>query len=110
MAHAEYVQVAGERQVTSAGGMQPDRAPPEENKAFGWVKRLPTNILNPYVTPGGQLNIAKLGYIKSFDCRNVHNPAYLPALGLGSPPCVQQGPWTFNGKTAFYPRLTLAQP
>jgi ABC-type transporter Mla subunit MlaD len=76
----------------------------------GWVKRLPTNILNPYVTPGGQLNIAKLGYIKSFDCRNVHNPPYLPAIGLGSPPCVQQGPWTFNGKSAFYPRLTPAQP
>jgi virulence factor Mce-like protein len=74
----------------------------------GWVKRLPTNILNPYVKPGGQLDIAKLGYIKSFDCRNVHNPLYLPATGTGSPPCVQQGPWTFNGKSAFYPRLTEA--
>jgi hypothetical protein len=40
-AHAEYVQVAREPQMTSAGGLQPDRAPPEENKAFGWVKRLP---------------------------------------------------------------------
>jgi hypothetical protein len=76
----------------------------------GWVKRLPTNILNPYVKPGGQLDIAKLGYIKSFDCRNVTNPLYLPATGTGSPPCVQQGPWTFNGKTAFYPRLTQAPP
>jgi ABC-type transporter Mla subunit MlaD len=74
----------------------------------GWVKRLPTNILNPYVKPGGQRDIAKLGYIKSFDCRNIHNPLYLPATGTGSPPCVQQGPWTFNGKSAFYPRLTEA--
>ncbi|MHB8689989.1 MAG: MlaD family protein [Solirubrobacteraceae bacterium] len=76
----------------------------------GWVKRLPTNILNPYLKPGGQLDIAKLGYIKSFDCRNIHNPLYLPATGTGSPPCVQQGPWTFNGKSAFYPRLTQAPP
>jgi phospholipid/cholesterol/gamma-HCH transport system substrate-binding protein len=76
----------------------------------GWVKRLPTNILNPYVKPGGQLDIARLGYIKSFDCRNIHNPLFLPALGTGSPPCVQQGPWTFNGKSAFYPRLTEAPP
>jgi virulence factor Mce-like protein len=74
----------------------------------GWVKRLPTNILNPYVKPGGQLDIAKLGYIKAFDCRNVHNPLYLPPTGTGSPPCVLQGPWTFNGKSAFYPRLTKA--
>jgi ABC-type transporter Mla subunit MlaD len=71
----------------------------------GWVRRLPTNILNPYVKPGGQLDIARLGYIKSFDCRNTHNPLYLPATGTGSPPCVQQGPWTFDGRTAFYPRL-----
>jgi len=40
-AHAKYVHVAGEPQMTSAGGPQPDRAPPEENKAFGWVTRLP---------------------------------------------------------------------
>jgi hypothetical protein len=40
-AEAQYVQVAGAPQVTSAaGGPQPDRASPEENKAFGWVKRL----------------------------------------------------------------------
>jgi virulence factor Mce-like protein len=76
----------------------------------GWVKRLPTNILNPYVKPGGLRDIAKFGYIKSFDCRNIHNPAYVPATGTGSPPCVLQGPWTFNGKSAFYPRLTQAPP
>ena len=40
-AHARYVQVASEPRVTSAGGLQPEGAPPEENKAFGWVKRLP---------------------------------------------------------------------
>ncbi len=74
----------------------------------GWKKRLPTNILNPYVKPGGLEDIAKHGYIKAFDCRNTKNPAYLPAIGLGSPPCVLQGPWEFNGKRSFYPRLELA--
>jgi hypothetical protein len=74
----------------------------------GWVKRLPTNILNPYVKPGGQTDIAKLGYVKSFDCRHTKNPAYIPSTGTGSPPCVLQGPWEFNGKSAFYPRLEIA--
>jgi phospholipid/cholesterol/gamma-HCH transport system substrate-binding protein len=74
----------------------------------GWVKRLPTNILNPYVKPGAQTDIAKLGYVKAFDCRNTKNPPYLPSTGSGSPPCVLQGPWEFNGKSAFYPRLELA--
>ena len=41
MAHAKYVHVAREPQMTSAGGLQPEGAPPEENKAFGWIKRLP---------------------------------------------------------------------
>jgi hypothetical protein len=39
------VQVAGEPQVTLAGGLQPDPAPPEENKVFGWVTRLPDAIV-----------------------------------------------------------------
>jgi hypothetical protein len=43
--NAKYVQVAGEPQVTSAGGLQPDRAPPEENKVLGWVRRRPDAIL-----------------------------------------------------------------
>lgn len=74
----------------------------------GWAKRLPTNVLNPYVRPDGLHDIAKLGYVKAFDCRNADNRAYLPATGTGSPPCVLQGPWDFNGKSAFYPRLTIA--
>jgi ABC-type transporter Mla subunit MlaD len=76
----------------------------------GWVKRLPTNRMNPYVEPGGLNNIQKLGYVKSFDCRNTGNPLLLPPTGTGTPPCVLQGPWTFDGKSAFYPRLQLAPP
>ena len=45
VAHAKNVQVAAELQMTSAGGLQADRAPPEENKAFGWVRRLPDTIV-----------------------------------------------------------------
>src|SRR6202158_69070 len=55
VAHAKYVQV-GEPQMTSAGGLQPDRAPPEENKAFGWVKRL-TYACVPSSWKGGWENL-----------------------------------------------------
>jgi len=55
MAHAKDVQVAREPQMTSAGGLQPDRAPPEENKAFGWVKRLPDAMV-PSSWKGGWEN------------------------------------------------------
>jgi hypothetical protein len=60
MAHAKYVQFAGEPQVTSAAGMQPDRAPPEENTAFGWVRRLP-DALVPSSWKGGWENLRAKG-------------------------------------------------
>ena len=59
-AQAKYVQVAGEPQMTSAGGPQPDRAPPEENKAFGWVRRLP-DALVPSSWKGGWENLRAKG-------------------------------------------------
>jgi hypothetical protein len=54
-AHAKYVQVAGEPQISSADGLQPDRAPPEENnnKASGWAKRLQDAIV-PSSWKGGR--------------------------------------------------------
>ncbi|HYF26985.1 MAG TPA: hypothetical protein VD931_14675, partial [Baekduia sp.] len=76
----------------------------------GWKTRLPTNILNPYVKPDGLRDIERHGYVKAFDCRNTDNPGYLPSTGNGSPPCVLQGPWTFNGVEAFYPRLQQSPP
>ncbi len=75
----------------------------------GWVKRLPTNRLNPYPAPGSIADIAT-GGLKAYDCRNIHNPLYLPPTGTGAPPCLLQGPWTFNGKTAYFPHLTEAGP
>ncbi|WP_158276770.1 MlaD family protein [Paraconexibacter algicola] len=77
--------------------------------AAGWVRRLPTNRLNPYPRPGGAETIAT-GGLKAFDCRNTDNVPYLAATGSGAPPCLEQEPWTFNGTTAQYPRLQLDPP
>lgn len=76
----------------------------------GWKHKLPTNRQNPYPKPPDSLlDTGRLGYLKSYDCRHVGNPLIIPATGgQGAPPCVLQGPWEFNGKSAFYPRLTLA--
>lgn len=75
----------------------------------GWVKRLPTNRFNPYPKPDSALDVGGSG-LKSFDCRNLHNPLYLPAFGA-APPCLEQGPWSLGaGKPAYYPRLEKAAP
>jgi virulence factor Mce-like protein len=74
----------------------------------GWTKKLPTNRNNPYPKPGDTLNeTGTQGVLDAYDCRNIHNPLWLPPIGA-VPPCILQGPWTFNGKSAYYPRLTLA--
>lgn len=70
----------------------------------GWVKRLPTHRGNAYPKPGF---LEDIGRYKSYDCRHTGNPLVVPALGA-APPCVTQGPWTFNGVTAYYPRLRRA--
>jgi ABC-type transporter Mla subunit MlaD len=76
----------------------------------GWIKRLPSNRPNPYPIPGSAIDIAH-GGLKTFDCRQIHNRLYIPPTGgRGAPPCVEQGPWTFNGKTAYYPQLSRAAP
>jgi virulence factor Mce-like protein len=77
----------------------------------GWTKRLPTNRQNPYPkSPRALLDTGRIGVLKSFDCRNVHNPDYLPPTGTGAPPCILQGPWRFDGRMAYYPRLRRAGP
>ncbi|MCW3066793.1 MAG: hypothetical protein JWN32_3965, partial [Solirubrobacterales bacterium] len=74
----------------------------------GWKKKLPTNRQNPYPKPpDGLLDTGRIGVLKAYDCRNTGNILYLPPIG-GAPPCALQGPWSFNGKTAYYPRLELA--
>ncbi|UTI66732.1 MlaD family protein [Paraconexibacter antarcticus] len=73
----------------------------------GWVRRLPSNRGNTYPKPGFLDKIAT--GLESFDCRHVHNPNYLPPFG-GTPPCITQGPWTFNGERRYYPTLQPAPP
>lgn len=74
----------------------------------GWVKRLPTNRANPFPTPDGLEELSKMGFLKSYDCRNLGNTLYLPAIGTGVPPCVTQGPWTYRGASRYYPQLRAA--
>ena len=75
----------------------------------GWTKKLPSNRSNPYPAPNSADDMAR-GGLKAYDCRNVNNPMILPVIGFGVPDCKVQGPWTFNGKTRYYPRLERAAP
>jgi len=72
----------------------------------GHKVRAPYNRGNAYMAPGG-LNEFLKGPLKAFDCRNEGNTASVIALG-GAPPCVEQGPVTFRGKTAMFPQMTPA--
>jgi virulence factor Mce-like protein len=72
----------------------------------GWVKRLPSHRGNAYPSPGF---LSEMGHYDSYDCRQLHNPPVLPPLG-SAPPCVLQGPWKFDGKSAYYPRLQPSPP
>ncbi|MCK9247995.1 MAG: MlaD family protein [Solirubrobacteraceae bacterium] len=75
----------------------------------GYTKKLPTNTANPYPKPGSTDDIATNGVLSAYDCRNKDNPLIVPPFG-GAPPCRTQGPWTFDGKTAYYPRLQKDGP
>jgi hypothetical protein len=78
----------------------------------GYQKRLPSNRQNPYPAPNSELDIAR-GGLKAYDCRNIHNPDLVPSLlifGGSAPPCVTQGPWTFDGVSSYFPRLRPAMP
>ena len=61
-------------------------------------KRLGSNRHNPYFLPLA-LNRLKKGLL-SFDCSNVHNPAFEPA-----PPCLVQPPLHFRGRATAYPHV-----
>jgi hypothetical protein len=76
----------------------------------GWVKRLPTNRSNAYPKPDSADDIGKLGHLKTYDCRHLGNTLYLPPTGTGTPPCDEQGPWTYKGITSYFPHLTEAPP
>lgn len=75
----------------------------------GWIRKLPTNRENAYPAPNSAADIAR-GGLRAYDCRNIHNPLYLPPTGTGVPACVQQAPWTFDGVARRYPHLTESPP
>jgi virulence factor Mce-like protein len=82
------------------------------NEAIGgYQKRLPTNRQNTYPAPDSENDIAH-GGLKAYDCRNIHNPLIVPVIppGTGAPPCVTQGPWTFDGRSRYFPQLQPAKP
>jgi virulence factor Mce-like protein len=76
----------------------------------GWIRKLPTNRANPYLKPGALRSLADEGVVHAYDCRQTGNPLYLPPTGTGAPPCRTQGPWTFQGRTSYYPQLQPAAP
>ncbi|XIA62319.1 hypothetical protein ACFIOY_22205 [Bradyrhizobium sp. TZ2] len=85
-AHAKNVQVAAQPQTTSAGGLQADRAPPEENKAFGWAPRLPDSIVPSSWLAGWENLWAKGNGGGGSSCSPSANPA------TGCPREAQAGP------------------
>jgi hypothetical protein len=69
--------------------------------------RQPYSRANAYMNPGG-ITLFKDNRLQDFDCRNLQNALTVPPAGLGSPACLQQAPWTSEGRTAQYPQLTPA--
>jgi len=58
---------------------------------------------NEYPAPGA-LNALRSGTLEAFDCRHTSNATLLPPFG-GTPPCITQKPWTFDGVTAQWPHV-----
>lgn len=73
------------------------------NESFvGHEQRLPSSRSNPYVRPGGLRSLLE-GTQTALDCTHLGNPQTIPILGRGTPPCLEQGPWTLAGRTALVP-------
>jgi virulence factor Mce-like protein len=73
----------------------------QEGLAIWGGDPLPTNRHNAYSKPG-YLNDVGNPHLKAFDCRNA-------TLDLGiSPPCVEQGPFDFNGFSGSFPHVNRA--
>ncbi|MCW2989483.1 MAG: hypothetical protein JWM73_77, partial [Solirubrobacterales bacterium] len=78
--------------------------PIDEEALLGYAKRLPSNRHNAYFAPGGLARLSDGGLLAS-DCRNTTNAQTVPVIGSGAPPCVLQPPWTFDGRTAYFPHV-----
>lgn len=78
--------------------------PLTEEASVGYTERLPSNRHNAYFAPGGLARLANGGLLAS-NCRNTTNPQTVPVIGSGAPPCRLQPPWTFDGRTAYFPHV-----
>jgi phospholipid/cholesterol/gamma-HCH transport system substrate-binding protein len=78
--------------------------PITEEASVGYAERLPSNRHNAYFAPGGLARLADGGLLAS-DCRNTANPQLVPVIGSGAPPCKLQPPWTYEGRSAYYPHV-----
>jgi len=74
---------------------------PITNEAIvGAVQQYGSNRSNPYPESGWLDNLGK--GVKAFDCKNVNNPNQVSPLLGGPPPCIQQSPQVFQGRTSQY--------
>jgi hypothetical protein len=78
---------------------------------LGYPNRLGSNRHNAYLAPGAQDNYLR-GGLRAFDCRNVGNAQTFPIVppGTGAPPCLEQAPWTFRGRTRAFPHVERDSP
>jgi virulence factor Mce-like protein len=72
-------------------------------------KRQPYSRPVAYMTPGGMQYYAQNKVLRAFDCSHLSNPLTVPPLLPGvQPPCILQGPISFQGISASYPRVREA--
>ncbi|MCW3016828.1 MAG: hypothetical protein JWO02_3920, partial [Solirubrobacterales bacterium] len=74
---------------------------------IGATTKAPYSRSNPYMAPGGIDELAK-GGLKTFSCGNTGNPQTTPPLVQPVPPCREQGPIPFQGRSASYPQVHQA--
>ena len=65
-------------------------------------QRYGTNRHNPYIAPGGLARLASGEGYEAFDCSNAGNPS--PPFQF-APPCTEQKPFTFQGRTQAFPHV-----
>jgi virulence factor Mce-like protein len=78
--------------------------PITEESIMGYKQRLASNRHNAYHAPG-ELDQLLHGGLQASNCANAFNPQTLPVIGTGAPPCRQQPPWPFNGRTQLFPHV-----
>jgi phospholipid/cholesterol/gamma-HCH transport system substrate-binding protein len=74
----------------------------------GQTKRFGTNRHNAYLRPEGVRDLGNGGLLAS-DCENAGNPTPL-VIGNGAPACKVQPPFTFDGRSGYYPHVERAAP